>query len=435
MDLDKSSKPNDGTRSITRRHLMNQQHSTQKQSHCPKPQHNTACTKHTPRHRLQSNECWRKADHMAFSSPCSHDSQTSCNNGQSIIVPHQLRTSSSTDIPTPRAPQRFITNFHIFETTHVGNIWNSAWNTTLTLIHRRPDSIVLQTNTNKYLFLSTYNNHPQQRKHYSNRTRKKKTGTRNPFTRIALTTKWTKLTRDITVILPRGKGPLARTPQRKITLPAKHALIRNSEWDWHSMNSTLSRSDSQHKHPKTTVSHTSHVTKEASESKRRCVSSETSSPCDLNNDYNAGFTHHTRKHLRYKREANNSKQTQGTTCDDAQCNVKSRREKLLSVNSDLEKKKLENPVLRATHAKIMIILGALWNTALICLANHSTRIDIWILIADTDVTNAQKSNLQREIHLGQAHRRTSMNPNTEPWWLRSKTHLELTTGHFSICGK
>ena len=75
--------------------------------------------------------------------------------------------------------------------------------------------------------------------------------------------------------------------------------------------------------------------------------------------------------------------------------------------------KFENPILRATRAKIMIILGALWNTALICLAKHGTRIDGWTLIADADVTYAQKSNLQRQIHLRQAHRRTSMNPNTE----------------------
>ena len=139
----------------------------------PKATTQHCCSQHAPQHRVQNNECWRKADHMAFSAPCSLDSQTSSNNGQSIIVPHQRQTSSSTDIPTPRAPQRFITNFHIFETTHVGNMWNSAWNSILTLIHRRPDSIVLQPNTNKYLFLSKYNNYPQQRKHYSNRTRKK----------------------------------------------------------------------------------------------------------------------------------------------------------------------------------------------------------------------------------------------------------------------
>ena len=127
----------------------------------PKAKTQHCCSQHAPQYRLQNNECWRKADHMAFSVLCSLQSQTSCNNGQSIIVPHQLRTSSSTDIPTPRAPQCFATNFHIFETTHVGNIWNSAWNSTLTLIHRRPDSIVLQPNTNKYFFLSKYKNHPQ----------------------------------------------------------------------------------------------------------------------------------------------------------------------------------------------------------------------------------------------------------------------------------
>ena len=102
------------------------------------------CWEHAPRHWLQNNECWRMEDHTPSSAPCSHDSQTSFNYGQSIIVPHQRQTSSSTDIPTPRAPQRFITNFHIFETTHVGNMWNSGWNSTLTLIHRCPDSIVLQ---------------------------------------------------------------------------------------------------------------------------------------------------------------------------------------------------------------------------------------------------------------------------------------------------
>ena len=75
--------------------------------------------------------------------------------------------------------------------------------------------------------------------------------------------------------------------------------------------------------------------------------------------------------------------------------------------------KIENPILRATRAKIMIILGALWNTTLICLANHGTRIGGWTLIADADVTNGQKSNLQRQIHLRQAHRRTSMNSYTE----------------------
>ena len=46
----------------------------------------------------------------------------------------------------------------------------------------------------------------------------------------------------------------------------------------------------------------------------------------------------THRHLRHKREKNNLKQTQGTTCDDTQCTVKSRQEKLLSVNSDLETK-------------------------------------------------------------------------------------------------
>ena len=51
-----------------------------------------------------------------------------------------------------------------------------------------------------------------------------------------------------------------------------------------------------------------------------------------------GFTHQTHKHLRHMRETNNLKQTQGTTCDDTQCTVKSRQEKLLSVNSDLETK-------------------------------------------------------------------------------------------------
>ena len=75
--------------------------------------------------------------------------------------------------------------------------------------------------------------------------------------------------------------------------------------------------------------------------------------------------------------------------------------------------KIENPFRPATRAWIITILGALWTTTLICLANHGTRIGGWILIADTDVTNGQKSNLQREIHLGQTQRRTYMNSHTE----------------------
>ena len=111
-----------------------------------KPQHNTVAAENMLRDidckTTSVDELWITC-HLRFRAE-SLDSQTSFNYGQSIIVPHQRQTSSSTDIPTPRAPQRSITNFHIFETTHVGNMWNSGWNSTLTLIHRCPDSIVLQ---------------------------------------------------------------------------------------------------------------------------------------------------------------------------------------------------------------------------------------------------------------------------------------------------
>ena len=255
------------------------------------------------------------------------------------------------------------------------NMGNSAWNSILTLIHRRPDSIVLQPNTNKYLFLSKHDNHPQQSRHYSNRTRKKATGTPNLFTRIALTTKWTKLLKYLTVILPRAMGPLARTPWRKTTLPAKHALIRNPEWDHTNLRGTHASLDIAHSalQINTTKQHVSHTWNlnelpSGIQLIQRCheVILNTSTQKQLSHTPRTlrkkpqkvsgdvfhqkhqlltfastdipGFTHHTHKHLRHMRETNNSKQTQGTTCDDTQCNVKSRREKLLSVNSDLETK-------------------------------------------------------------------------------------------------
>ena len=140
-------------------------------------------------------------------------------------------------------------------------MWNSGWNTTLTLIHRRPDSIVLQPNTNKYLFLSKYNNHPEQRKHDSNRPRNEAPGTPNPFTRIALTTKWTTLTRDVKVIVPRAVGPHVRTTYRKTTLPAKHALTRNPEWDHTNLCGTHASLDVTHGalQINTTKQHASHT--------------------------------------------------------------------------------------------------------------------------------------------------------------------------------
>ena len=75
----KVQKTNDGTRRITRRHLMN-----------PK-----ATTQHCCSWEQQNDECWRIADHTPSSAPCSHDSKTSCNNGQSIIVPHQLHPNTT----------------------------------------------------------------------------------------------------------------------------------------------------------------------------------------------------------------------------------------------------------------------------------------------------------------------------------------------------
>ena len=106
---------------------------------------------------------------------------------------------------------------------------------------------------------------------------------------------------------------------------------------WHSIKSRLSHNDSQNKHSNTTVSHTSHVAKGASESKRRCLSSKTSAS-DLCIDWHPWLhAPHTHTH-ETQAWKNNSKQTHGTTCDDAQCIVKSRQEKLLSVNSHLETK-------------------------------------------------------------------------------------------------
>ena len=55
-----NNEPNDYTRRITRRYLMNQKATTQ---HC-------CCWEHAPRHWLQNDECWRIADHMPSSAPC-----------------------------------------------------------------------------------------------------------------------------------------------------------------------------------------------------------------------------------------------------------------------------------------------------------------------------------------------------------------------------
>ena len=154
MDLDKNSKPNDDTRRITRRRLMKQQHSTQKQSHYPKPQHNTAV-----RNMPRNIEC-----------------KTTSVDEKRITWHSRLRAHMTRKLlATMGNQQSSHINFGPLHqlTPHVGNMWNSAWNSTLTLIHRRPDSIVLQSNTNKYLFLSKYN-HSQQCRHDSNRTRKKK---------------------------------------------------------------------------------------------------------------------------------------------------------------------------------------------------------------------------------------------------------------------
>ena len=130
---------------------------------------------------------------------------------------------------------------------------------------------------------------------------------------------------------------LTRTSHVPRNAPEKNKNAPNTRNAfWHSINSRLSRSDSQNKHSNTTVSHTSHVAKETSESKRRCVSSETSAS-NLYIDWHP-WLHAPHKNTCDTNVKKNLKQTQGTTCDDTQCTVKSRQEKLLSFNSDLETK-------------------------------------------------------------------------------------------------
>ena len=180
---------------------------------------------------------------------------------------------------------------------------------------------------------------------------------------------------------------------------------------WHSINSRLSHSDSQNKHSNTTISHTSHVAKETSESKRRCVSSETSAS-DLYIDWHPWLhAHHTKTHATQawkKTTRNKRKERNATTRRHRQIWPRKTAVRQLRFGN-----KIEIPEFRAPRAWIISILGALWTTTLICLAKHGTRIGGWTLIADADVTNGQKSNLQRQIHLRRAHRRTSMNSHTE----------------------
>ena len=107
---------------------------------------------------------------------------------------------------------------------------------------------------------------------------------------------------------------------------------------WHSINSTLSHSDSQNKHSKTQLSRTPYLMRKKPQETIGDVFHQKHRLLTYTSTDIPGFTHHTRKHLRHMRETNNSKQTQGTKCDDAQCTVKSGQEKLLSVNSDLETK-------------------------------------------------------------------------------------------------
>ena len=126
---------------------------------------------------------------------------------------------------------------------------------------------------------------------------------------------------------------------------------------WHSINSTLSHSDSQNKHSKnTTVSHTSHVAKETSESKRRCVSSETSA-CDQNIDWHpwlhAPHAQTPTTHAWNKQPETNAKND--TRRHAMQRQIPPRK---TTVGQLRFGNKIENSILRATRAKIMIILGA-----------------------------------------------------------------------------
>ena len=199
---------------------------------------------------------------------------------------------------------------------------------------------------------------------------------------------------------------------------------------WHSINSRLSLGDSQNKHSNTTVSHTSHVAKETSESKRRCDSSETSAS-DLYIDW------HPWLRAPHKNTCDtNVKQLETNARNDMRRLAMHRqiRPRKTAVGQLRFGNKLENPILRATRAKIMIILGALWNTALICLAKHGTRIDVWILIADANVTNARKSNLQREIHLGQ-NTDALHEPRHRTMIISFKNSSETHCWQFSICVK
>ena len=147
-----------------------------------------------------------------------------------------------------------------------------------------------------------------------------------------------------------------------------------------------------------------------------------------------GFTHHTHTHT-YTWDTSVKKQLETNARKDMRRRAMHRQipPRKAAVGQLTFGNKIENPFRRATRAWIITILGALWTTTLICLANHGTRIGGWTLNADADVTNGEKSNLQREIHLRQAHRRTSMNSYTEQRQFHEETtHLELTTGHFQF---
>ena len=117
MDLDKSLKPNDGTKDASRdgtSWINNTQHKNKviTQSHNTTLLHTTCSATSSAKQRVLTN-C---GSHGIFGSVLTWLANF-YNNGQSTIATHQLQTSSSTDIPTPRALQCSTKSFHIFETT------------------------------------------------------------------------------------------------------------------------------------------------------------------------------------------------------------------------------------------------------------------------------------------------------------------------------